>query len=118
MSATTLPTSDRAKALRRRFLVVATILAIADGFDLSLFGVTLPVILAKGEFGVRPETAGAVAGILADRIGKKMVMPRVRDSCHTHPASTISAAADVGRVAGEVQPHVAPRRTAAPGGHR
>ncbi|MFG3620604.1 MFS transporter [Nocardia sp. NPDC047654] len=88
MNATTLPTSDRAKALRRRFLVVATILAIADGFDASLVGVTLPVILAKGEFGVTPGTAGAVAsaqllgmlvgavvaGILADRIGKKKVM--------------------------------------------
>ena len=62
MNATTLPTSGRAKGLRRRLLVVATILAIADGLDLSLFGVTLPVILAKGEFGVTPETAGAVAG--------------------------------------------------------
>ncbi|KND39065.1 hypothetical protein CTU88_41675 [Streptomyces sp. JV178] len=29
-------------------------------------------------------------------------------SVTTHPASTISAAADVRKVAGEVQPHVAP----------
>lgn len=88
MTAATLTTADRARGLRARFLIVATVLAIADGFDGSLVGVTLPVILAKGEFGVTPETAGAVAsaqlfgmligavvaGILSDRIGKKKVM--------------------------------------------
>jgi AAHS family benzoate transporter-like MFS transporter len=88
MTAAILTTADRARGLRGRFLVVATILAIADGFDGSLVGVTLPVILAKGAFGVTPENAGAVAsaqlfgmlvgavvaGILADRIGKKKVM--------------------------------------------
>jgi AAHS family benzoate transporter-like MFS transporter len=85
---TTLSTADRARKRRRRFLVVATALAIVDGFDAGLVGLTLPVILARSEFGVTPATAGAVAsaqlfgmlvgaviaGVVSDRIGKKKVM--------------------------------------------
>jgi AAHS family benzoate transporter-like MFS transporter len=88
MTVTSPRTADRGSGLRRRFLFIATVVAIADGFDASLVGISLPVILARGEFGVTPESAGTVAsaqlfgmlvgavlaGFLADRIGKKKVV--------------------------------------------
>jgi AAHS family benzoate transporter-like MFS transporter len=73
---------------RTAFLVVTLFIALTDGFDLSVFGVTLPVMIAKGEWGITSLTAGTIAsaqlfgmlvgslvlGYLADRFGKKTIL--------------------------------------------
>jgi AAHS family benzoate transporter-like MFS transporter len=77
-----------ASRARNAFIISATIVAISDGFDGGIFGVSLPKMLEQGVLGINVGNSGTVAsaqlfgmligavlaGILADRIGKRRVI--------------------------------------------
>ncbi|PWU61108.1 hypothetical protein DLE60_07365 [Micromonospora globispora] len=76
------------KASFAALLVLVTVIAVADGYDLTVLSAALPVILAKHEWGLTAATAGVVASIqmlglligailsgsLRDRIGGRKML--------------------------------------------
>jgi AAHS family benzoate transporter-like MFS transporter len=77
-----------ARAVQASFIVTATLIAVTDGLDGSLFGVTLPWMLEHGALGITVANSGAivsaqlfgmlvgavVAGIISDRLGKRRII--------------------------------------------
>lgn len=85
------PASDRPAPPRRRasFVVLICFVSIVfDGYDLVVFGTTIPSILAYEEWGVTPEQAGAIGsyalmgmligtltvGAITDVLGRRKIM--------------------------------------------
>ncbi|MDQ0691320.1 MFS transporter [Arthrobacter sp. W4I7] len=85
---TAIDQARRARRTRIAFLAITTFIALLDGFDLSIMGVTLPVLLARETWGITALSAGTVAsaqlfgmlvgailsGTLSDRLGKRKVL--------------------------------------------
>jgi AAHS family benzoate transporter-like MFS transporter len=81
-------TDKRVRGRATAFLAVVTTIALADGFDSSLTAITMPVLIATGEWGTTAQSAAAIptaqlagmlvgavlAGWLSDRIGRRRVI--------------------------------------------
>jgi AAHS family benzoate transporter-like MFS transporter len=85
---TTVPTDRQTGRARAALLALATMITVSDGFDVTLSGITLPLVIKEGTWGVTAATAGTIAsalllgmflgallaGSLADRIGRRPVI--------------------------------------------